>query len=820
MVAGATETGSISTRRACALAFVAAAATLFVQILVHRMVSAKLLNNYAFLVISLTMLGFALSGVVLTFRLKHVLERLEDSLTAFAILFALSFIGATTVFYGAKETLEYSANDRPAYVLALIQSLPLALLYTVPFLFLGLILGTLLGSPELPARTIYCFDLVGSSVGALLVIPAIRSIGVERAGLLACLAMLLVTCLLLPPRGFLVQAGAFVSAVLVLLTFTQIDSVFALRYPEGSTLSAMDGRSVEHIVWDPVARVEVTRIPPPDPNKHTFPCLIGDDPQFLQKFRLIITQNNYAFTYAVKYDGNPNELRGIEQTIYAAAYETSSVAHPRVLVIGVGGGFDILNALYFNAAQVTGVEVNGAIVNLLSNTYHDYFKAWVDDPRVHLVNAEGRNFLARSPDRYDVIQLSGVDSYSGTPGAANVFSENYLYTAEAFDLYLSRLADNGIVNVMRLEYLPRPAHMLRALATAVASLRRRGVERPWEHISVLTAKTGNFTALLVKRTPFTDAEIKHLQQWVAASRYFDLTAGRGHTSRSFSEYDIFLRLRDGLLEQGYVASYPWDIRPTEDDWPFFFRASYWWHLFPTDPQVWAKIPILEYSLLILFGLVSTVSLVCICVPLWFAAAPVLSRGAMWRYALFSAAIGVGYLAIEIALLQKFGLFLGHPNYALSVVLTALLMATGIGSLLSAHLVKSLGNIRFVAYALAVLILAQWAFAFPRLPDLIYLGFAFRTAIVAVLVAPIGLLLGVFFPTVLEAVKQDAPTFAPWAWGINGIFSVVSPIVSIGFSMTWGINALFIAAIPAYLLAALLLPHRERADVPTFSTERP
>jgi spermidine synthase len=151
----------------------------------------------------------------------------------------------------------------------------------------------------------------------------------------------------------------------------------------------------------------------------------------------VLTQNNYAYTYAVDYDGMRESLAGIEETIYAAAYQAGGTPAPRVLVIGVGGGFDILTALYFHADRVTGAEINGATVGILTRSYRDYFRPWVEDPRVRLVHAEGRHFLATEPGAFDVIQLSGVDSYSGTPGAAHVFSENYLYTGQAVDLYWS-----------------------------------------------------------------------------------------------------------------------------------------------------------------------------------------------------------------------------------------------------------------------------------------------------------------------------------------------------------------------------------------------
>src|SRR6266545_5203798 len=343
----------MTTARASALAFLTAAATLSLQVLVHRMVSAKLLNNYAFLVISLTMLGFALSGVIL---------------------------------------------------------------------------GSLLARPDLSARWVYSADLFGSALGALVVIPAISWVGVEWSALGAGFLLLAGTLLLARPGSRLAWAVAAGAAVVLLLAALRFDRVFDIYYPEGSILAAIrDPRSgvvLEHTAWDPLARVEVSGIP------HLFRCLsrhLGIGPA------------------RARHRGR----RGLRRP-------------DRPLL---------------RRSEVTAVEVNAATVGILTRTYRDYFRNWVEDPRVHLVQAEGRNFLESTDRRFDLIQLSGVDSASGTPGAAHVFSENYLYTQEAFDLYLNRLSDQGIMNMMRLEYIPA-REMLRALTTAVEALRRAGVRRP------------------------------------------------------------------------------------------------------------------------------------------------------------------------------------------------------------------------------------------------------------------------------------------------------------------------------------------------------
>jgi len=758
-------------------------------------------------VISLTMLGFAFSGAVLTRWLERFLARLDDALSACASLFVLSLLAASVIFYQAPATFPLAAG-RPAFVAAFLKSIPLALLYALPFAFCGLILGTLLSARQFPTRRVYFFDLVGSAVGAFAVIPAIAWFGVESATLFACVAMLAGTWLLAPARLLATRLLVGSAVLAVALCGFARDTAFDLNYPQGTMLHSMrdlpPGYGIQLVRWDPIARIELSRIPTPKLSEHGYPSLIGGNLAFHQRFRYLLTQNNYAFTYAVDYDGTRSSLEGIAETIYAAAYHATSVPQPKVGIVGVGGGFDVLNALYFDASSVTAVEINAAIVEILTETRRDYFRHWVEDPRVRLVVEEGRHFLSASEERFDILQLSGVDSYAGTAAAAHVFSENYLYTEEAFDLYLQRLTPNGMLNMMRLEFDP-PREMLRALTTAVAALRRAGVERPADHIVMLTQEGGNFTALLVKRSPFTAAEQQRLARWAEGNPFFSVSAAPGLEPGDRDYYQIFLGLNDPRQEARFVAAWPFDISPVSDDRPFYFKYSFWWHSFPSAPIVWVFTPVMEYSVILLTLLIAAAAYVCVYLPLWYLAAHGLRSPGTGRYGVFFAATGLGYLAIEIALLQKFGLFLGHPNYALSVVLAALLFSTGLGSLFSATIVSRLGELRFVTYVLAGLILGEYAVALPRLPALIGLPFAAKTAIVFALVLPLGLCLGVFVPSALERLKPTAPAYVPWAWGINGIFSVLAPVLSVAFSMTWGINALLLGAIPIYLVAGLVLP---------------
>lgn len=796
-----------SSARAQALAFVAAFVTLAAQVLVHRIVSVKLLNNYAFLVISLAMLGFAVSGVIVTRYLRRFIDDFPDTAALCAALFALTMVGSAIVFYWAPTSITY-AHTRLDFVSALLRSMPLALILGIPFVFCGLILGTLLSLPGLPTPRIYGADLLGSAVGAVAVLPALIHIGAERAMLATCALMVAGALVFTRPRRTPARALAAV-ALLVLLTATVLhDRVFQMRYPDRSMLA--DTRNIQHIAWDPVARIELSRFTV-GPG-FMYPSFVGNNPEYAKRVRYMVTQNNWAFTLAPHYDGTAASLRGIEETIYTAPYHATSVAHPRVLVIGVGGGSDILSALAFGAESVTGAEINAATVRILTKTYREYFRHWTEDPRVHLVNEEGRRLLAATPGTFDVITLSGVDTYSGTSGAAHVFSENYLYTEEAFDLFLSRLSAQGIVSVQRNDGFPR-REMLRALTTAVDALRRTGAVRPAEHILMIEVRERGFVGMLVKKTPFTEDEMVRFERWTEASQgLFHMTASPTLNSRRDNAYQIYLAAGSAATEDALIALYSFDIAPARDDRPFFFHTAFWWHLFSSDPGVAASVPVLEYTILLLTLVIGATVIVCVALPL----RSLVSRGqrtpGSGRYAVFFAALGVGYLGIEIALIQKFGLYLGHPNYALPVVLATLLFATGVGALLSPVVIRTSAHVRFASYALIGVVVLEYAAIFPLLGGASTLALWLRAMIVVALVIPVGVCLGLFFPAGLERLKVEHPTFVPWAWGINGIFSVLAPILAVAVSITWGISALLISSLPVYLIAGFCLPGRAPAPI--------
>ncbi len=806
--------------RGSLLAALTAASMLAAQVLVHRLVSLKFMNNYAFLVISLTMLGFGLSGVWLGRSLGRFQKKPNEAYVSAAACFGATLVGSAAILLGAavhSNVMDGGVPSRAAFVASFFRSIPFALIFAVPFTFGGLVLGALLSAPEYPTRRVYFFDLMGSAFGAFVILPVINAIGVENALVGVGLLQIVGTCVLFPPREPSSRGLAAAGAALLVFAGVARSEAFHLHAPDRYEHSPTRGvdRSARLLSarWDSLGRAELWSIDGAPP-QFALQALFGDDPAYRSRFRRVLTQNNWAFTYAPHLDVPAEELHGVARSMYAASYLASSVPSPRVAIVGVGGGTDVIAALHFGAREIDGVEANGATLAMVREVDRTYFERWAADPRVHLHHDEGRHFLAAASGRYDVVQLSGVDTYAGTPGAAHVFTENYLYTLEAFSLYLSRLTDNGILTVVRLEW-PPPREGIRALATMVAALRGMDVAHPSENVIIVGTPDKLHLALMAKRTAFTEAEEAKLAAGIAGNPLLRIVASPRQNVQHANIYQSFLSLDDSFKEDVFLLSAPANITPVDDDRPFYFHFSSFANVFPPAPGTWAPMPTMEYNVLLLVLVIGVIAATAIWLPVRRLGAAStatlpsssLERRDVRRFALYFAALGMGFMGIEMGLLAHFGVLLGHPSYALSVVLAVLLFATGTGALFAERIADRLGGVRFVAYLLAALLFVEVLLIFPRLAPLQAASFAVRCTVTALLILPIGVCLGVFLPTGLENLKGRAPTLVPWAWGINGVFSVLGPIVAIATSITFGTRALMMITVPIYLVAGWILPGR-------------
>ena len=571
-------------RRAALLAFLTAFVTLFVQVLVHRMVSVKLLNNYAFLVISLTMLGFASSAVVLT-RWRSRLLDFDRVFPWAAALFALTLVGTSLLFYRAPNP-ESSSSPARTWCSSCWRASPGRCSSPCLSSSAGSSWGSsspIRSSPPGGSTSTTSWARPWGGRGH----PRDRhgGRGKERhGGRVVLLAGVLALPGRLPGRALATVAGARALPgrrdLRAPALRHELSAAVAARPDPGAGQRLRPRRSVLGPDLSDRGRTSSPRSRPlhlARPGGHQ-PGLPGAVPTML-------TQNNNAFTYAVEYDGDVDSLAGIEETMYAAAYKPAR-SPPRACSSSGWAAGDVLTGLRYAPAALTGVEVNRATLTCRVRHYRDYFRAGRTSPRPSRAGRRealpGRESLALR-----LIQLSGVDSVSGTPGAAHVFSENYLYSSEAFDLYLTRLDGRRDPERHAPGILP-PRKTPRVLVTAVAALRRAGIERPADHVMMVALVAGNFTALLLKRTPFTP------EAGTAAGvdgRELRVLPGRGSgSSLPGNLYQAYLSLADPRRERAFVAAFSFDVCPSDDDRPFFFRFTRWSHLFSRNPVLHGPAP--------------------------------------------------------------------------------------------------------------------------------------------------------------------------------------------------------------------------------------
>jgi hypothetical protein len=550
-----------------------------------------------------------------------------------------------------------------------------------------------------------------------------------------------------------------------------------------------------------------------------------------------------------RYDGRREPLSYLDYLTSALPYHL--LEHPRVLVLGSGAGADVLQALYHQASAIDAVELNPQVIDAVQGRFADFSGKPYSAPNVRVFTGEARSFIAGRGERYDLIQVALLDSFSASSAGLYALSESYLYTVQAFQDYLRHLNPGGMLAITRWVTLP-PRDILKLFATGMVAMEGAGVAQPSRRLVLIRGwKT---TTLLVKNGEFSGAEIVALRGFCRA-RSFDVGYYPGMQAAEANRYNVlekpyFFEAAQALLSPDrdkFWARYKFDIRPTTDDKPYFFHFFKWRSL----PELLALkeqggLPLLEwgYPVLIATLLQATLAaLILILFPLWMirrrhrlahssppsttttilvgnatASAALSGR----RVAIYFLAIGFGFMFVEIAFIQKFILFLGHPLYAVAVVLCAFLSFAGLGSRYSQrlqgggpHLPSPAPGSRWNRGRRSLLARAVFAISLISLLYLAILPTLFRLlislpdpakiAISALLVAPLAFAMGMPFPLGLGRVADSAEALVPWAWGINACASVVAAVLATVLAIHLGFTAVVVIALLLYVAAAAVCP---------------
>lgn len=705
-----------------------------------RIYSATIWYHFTFVAVSVALLGWGLGGM-----LVHLGKKTMPSSNERAALFSMLYALAIPLVLWVLVQFPFEVTRLPLYFLA-----PLA-----PFLLAGMTLSMIFDLNRAESGSLYFADLVGASLGALAVTFLLQRFGGESTLLFAAVAPMLAAAYLSKPLRIAATVGAILLATAALSNPTtelfrvRPGTIKAMR----KDLDAYPGAKVTQEGWNAYSRISaVEGIPPP------------------YIARLYIDSD--AWTSIYPWDGQIDHANELRDSYRALPFRLTPNAE--TMVIGPGGGSDVLAALASGSKKVTAVELNPLMIQFVRH-YGAQAGNIYSRPDVEVVHSEGRNFVSRTDRKFDVIFLGFVDSWASVASGGLSLSENYLYTTQAFKAYYEHLKDDGVLVILRWDLdIPR------LVSNSVAAL---GAEAASKRVAVLMEERGDPRSsidpsqmlFMLKKQPFTDAQIREIRNdWTLArplilpgqaiEPYADLLSGRK------------------TLEQ-YEAESPALVGPVYDDSPFYFATERPWGMPPGIAKSlfgWLLMP--AVGLLLLFALLGRHS-----------AQPGAAYG---RSVLYFSALGFGFITMELALLQHLTLLVGHPIFTLSVLLFTLLAFGGLGSAMSGKI-----SARTACIGVALVGTIE-AFVLPRvIPSLLALELPARVLIAAAFIAPLGVLMGVPFPSGLRRTGQGALPAPPFYWGLNGILSVIGSVSTVFVALLFGFQVAMLVGAAVYALAA-------------------
>jgi spermidine synthase len=794
-------------RRLLPATLLVSAAAIGYEILLMRVLSIVQWHHFAWMIISLALLGYGASGTFIAILRQRLEPRFEAAFAGGALLFSVSMIGcfilAQRVPFNALEIIwDYS------------QFLNLGVLYLaffVPFFFAASCIGLVFTCRGSESGRIYFFDLFGAGLGAMLVIALLYAVSPQTSLVLLALLPLFGSVLVAARLPSRLPLGSAQLAWLLLLAFGVPQAHLGLQISEykglAQALEVVDSRVVGQSS-SPLGLVTVVDSPTV-PIRHA-PGL-SFSTRHIPPPQLAVFTDADGMSAITRFDGDLESVAYLGDMTAALPY--ALLDEPSVLVLGAGTGSDVLMALYHGASRIDAVELNPQMTALVAETHSDFAGQIYADPRVTVHTGEARGYIESRDGEYDLIQIGLLDSFGASGAGVQALNESYIYTVEALQAYLDDLAPGGVVAITRWVKLP-PRDSLKLIATAIEALRRSGAIQPGKRLAMI--RSWNTSTLLMKNGEFTPQEVDRIRGF-AKQRSFDTAWYPGMRAADANRYNqlqepYLFDAAEALLGDeaaGFLDRYKFHVAPATDSRPYFFHFFRW----RTLPEVMALrkaggAGLVEWGYLVLVATLlqaALIGLVLILAPLAFAkhAWP---AGAGRRFGLYFLLLGLAFLFVEMAFIQKFILFLSHPLYAVAVVLSGFLLFAGLGSALSERFARrlpwpSISPVTIAVTCIAILALLYIAILPTIFSACIGLPDTARIAVSLALIAPLAFFMGMPFPLGLKRLSGDAPGFVPWAWGINGFASVVSAVLATLLAVEFGFNAVIVMAIVFYGVAA-------------------
>lgn len=751
-------------------------ATLLLELAMTRIFSVVFYYHFAFLAISIALFGLGAGGVF-----SYVIAAQRGPL--FRKLGRLSLINAVMPLVSVIFILTRGQE---------LTNTTLAAVYffsALPFFLAGAIVSLAISETIERIDRVYFFDLLGAAGGCLLLIPLLNNFGGPNTVIAAAVLFAVASAIWYNLDGHRPLRAASVAVALlltILVVFNTKNHWIDVHYAKGQSLE-----NEIWVRWNTFSRIAVAK---DKLSGQTQIVIDADASTGIMDFNLDALTPDQTLNLTAEGPAFPYLMRPGAKT----------------LIIGPGGGWDVARAIATGSNDITGVEINPIIASTIMRgefawMSHNLYKR----PGIQIFEEDGRSFVRRSVEKYSVLQATLVDTWASTAAGAFALSENNLYTTDAFHDYLSHLNDDGVLAITRWGFDP-PRESVRLLILAREALAQLGETNPHRHVMVIRENQSNIAGwgardtVLISRKPFTIDDVELAERIISKSRFKRIYLPGDGANNAFGQALLAKNLDD------WLENYPFDVTAVSDNRPFFFytvQPRDLWNFLTTmnkesaDYKINRAVPML-FSLV---GVSLLATFIILALPPLVLGTRLPREKGVLQFLMYFLCIGVGYILIQVALIQKFVLFLGHPTYALTVIVFSMLISSGLGSYLSGKYIGSDDKKLMRALGLVAVLVAMLAFtAAPITTALVGLPLPVKMLLTVLLIAPAGFCMGMPFPQGLARLEAFHKPSVRWAWSLNAASSVLGSAAAIFFAIYLGLRETLLLGGALYLGALYVI----------------
>ncbi len=754
-------------------------------------------HHFAYMVISIALLGFGASGTVISIFRKWMLQRKD-----FLLPFLMISCGLLMTIIIRISRHEFFLFD--SYTLFVDRSqfsrlLGTYFLFFLPFFSGALAIGLIFIHKVSNISTFYFSDLLGSGMGGALAIFLFWQFSPQEIPSIVAIMPILAGILIIRKKtGLYLITYSLLSLSIVVFHFINPFDLLPSQFKSISYTLNLPNAKIDQEISSPYGLVQVVS----SPVQRYAPGLSLTYADAVPPSSVIF--NNGDWYASIPPWSKKDTSHILNYTTMALPYVFSEPKN--VLLFNAGGGFEVSHALFNNAEQITAIEPNATVISLLKNEYTSLTDSLFYHPKVEIHDQASRTFLNQTDKKYDIIQLPLLGSFGGTVGL-NALQEENLLTKEAFAEMWKKLTPNGMIVLSSWIDLP-PKITLKSAAMISVSMEAFQIKEPLNHIVAI--RSWGTTTYLVKRNPFDQLDIEKVRSFCTFYN-FDPILLPGITDQEKVQFntmedDVFFNDLEGMFSDQrdrIISKYDFNIQPATDNKPYFFQFLRWKKFPDLIKKTGEKSTVfLELGYLIVvvtFIQVVVLAMLFIILPLfrlgW--------KGGNKAWVIFYfTALGFGYMFLEIVFIKYFVLYLGHPIYSVATVISVMLISSGLGSYYSSRFKEYREILLKITGLITALIILYTFFIGVFLSSTVGLPITLKIVVTAVIIALPSFFMGMPFPIGLKIVDHIKKSNVPWAWGINGCVSVISTSLAAIIAVEMGFMAVMLFAALAYGIAFL------------------